>query len=146
MLPKLTVKRSIQIHASVKIVWKVLTDPEFIPRYMYGCQAITDWHPGSKLLWMNLEENKAYVKGHIIQRIPHELLQYTSFDLNGHLRDIPRNYSVFTWELKENDGITTLSVIQTGFEYMEDGKEHYKHAAESEDEVLHKIKAVAEGL
>jgi uncharacterized protein YndB with AHSA1/START domain len=147
MHTKLTVKRSIQIHGDVKKVWKALTDPTYMPHYMYGCTAITEWHPGSTIVWMNLKEGKAYVKGHIVQHIPHMILQYTTFDLNNPAyKDIPRNYAVFSWELEENNGVTTLTVTQTGFEYMQDGKERFKQASESEDDVLHKIKAIVENI
>lgn len=144
---KLAVKRAIHINAPVKKIWKILTDPHYMPQYMYGCTAITEWHPGSRIVWMNLTEGKIYVKGHIIQHIPHMILQYTTFELqNPHLKDIPRNYAVFSWELEENNGMTILTVTQTGFEYMDNGKERYKHAVESEDDVLHVIKKIGESI
>ena len=32
-------------------VWDMLTNPQKTKLYMFGCETVTDWKPGSELLW-----------------------------------------------------------------------------------------------
>ena len=40
-----------EIDASPEEVWTALTDPEQIEKYMFGSRVVTDWQPGSPIVW-----------------------------------------------------------------------------------------------
>lgn len=65
----LTVKSSIAIIASAARVWDALTNPEQTKKYMFGCEALSDWKVGSPLLWKCTFEGAEIVavKGDIIR-------------------------------------------------------------------------------
>ena len=56
-----------EIDASPEEVWRALTDPEVIKKYMFGSEVKTDWQPGSPITWQGEFEGRAYEdKGEII--------------------------------------------------------------------------------
>ena len=40
-----------EIDAPPEKVWRALTDPEVIKKYMFGSEVKTDWNPGSPITW-----------------------------------------------------------------------------------------------
>ena len=48
-MTELLIRKSIDVSAPVEILWKILTDSEFIRQFMFDCNAETDWKPGSTL-------------------------------------------------------------------------------------------------
>ena len=142
------VENEISIHAPVETVWDVLTNPEQTKKYMFGCETVSDWKPGSPLLWKGNYEGKemVFVKGNIIAIQPPTLLTYTVIDPNADMPDIPDNY-LNVYALSEQDGITTLQVSQDGFEKAADGEKRYRDVYNNGDgwnPILVEIKKVAE--
>ena len=68
----LIVKNSIIINAPAAKVWDALVNPVQTKKYMFGCETISDWKPGSELLWRGNYEGKdmVFVKGKIVEIIP----------------------------------------------------------------------------
>jgi uncharacterized protein YndB with AHSA1/START domain len=144
-MPELLIRKAIEVDAPVETLWKVLTDSEFIQQYMFGCNAETDWKPGSPLLWKGAADGKLYVKGHIVSIEKPHRLAYTIFDPNSAIQDIPANYLTMTYELKKRDGRPSLLEITQGdFSAVEDGEKRYQHSLEGDDSVLEGIKNLAE--
>ena len=114
---KLVVANTISINAPIHQVWDTLTNPAATKKYMFGCDTVSDWKPGSPLLWRGHYEGKdmVFVKGSIIAIQAPTLLTYTVIDPNATMPDIPDNYLNVTYQLEEQDGITTLTVSQDGF-------------------------------
>src|ERR1700733_7714910 len=110
------IRKTVEIDAPTGTLWKILTDNEFIPQYMFGCIAETDWKPGSPLLWKGAADGKLYVKGHIVAiDAPHHF-EYTVIDPNSDIEDIPANYLKMTYDLKEQGmGSTTFEIAQGDF-------------------------------
>lgn len=81
----LIVKNDIAIYAPASIVWNALTDPVQTKKYMFGCEAISDWKIGSPLLWKGAYEGKemVFVKGNIIDIQPAKYFAYTVIDPNN---------------------------------------------------------------
>jgi uncharacterized protein YndB with AHSA1/START domain len=144
-MAELLIRKSIDIDAPVETLWKVLTDSEFIRQYMFGCNAETDWKPGSPLLWRGASDGKVYVKGHVVSiERPHRLA-YTIFDPNSTIKDIPANYLTMTYELKQHNGrASVLEITQGDFSVVEDGARRYQHSLDGDDPVLTGIKKLAE--
>jgi uncharacterized protein YndB with AHSA1/START domain len=146
-MPELLIRKSIEIDAPVETLWKVLTDAEFIKQYMFGCNAETDWKPGSPLLWKGAADGKLYVKGHIVSIEPPTRLVYTIFDPNSTIKDIPANYLHMSYDLKKRgDRGSVLVITQGDFSTVEDGENRYKHSLDGDDTVLSGIKKLAESL
>ena len=57
-MAELVIRKTVKVEAPLATLWKVLTDNEFIPQYMFGCYAETDWKPGSPLLWKGAADQK----------------------------------------------------------------------------------------
>ncbi len=127
-MENLIVKNSIIINANASKVWDALVNPEQTKKYMFGCETVSDWKIGSELLWKMTFEGKELipVKGIILDFQPNTLLKYTVIDTNASMPDTPENYLNVTYQLSEQDGITTLTVLQDGFENAADGEKRYK--------------------
>ncbi|HJW29273.1 MAG TPA: SRPBCC domain-containing protein, partial [Saprospiraceae bacterium] len=77
-----TIESEITIKATKDKVWDALVNPEQTKKYMYGCEPVSDWAPGSPLLWNGEYEGKVmtFVKGNIVTIRPDEYLEYTVID------------------------------------------------------------------
>jgi uncharacterized protein YndB with AHSA1/START domain len=94
-------------------VWEALTTPALIKQYFFGTEAISDWKAGSTLVWKGVWEGKEYTdKGVILKSEPPRLFQYTYFSSFSGLDDLPENYGNITYELDEENDVTTLTVRQ----------------------------------
>jgi len=127
-MAKLEVISKISIKAPIAKVWDALVNPQQTKQYMFGCETVSDWKPGSELLWRG-ELNGApmvFVKGKVVEIKSPTLLKYTVIDPNASYPDIPENYLNVTYSLAEQNGETTLTVIQDGFEGAAEGEKRYK--------------------
>jgi uncharacterized protein YndB with AHSA1/START domain len=148
-MSKLVVENTISINAPIDKVWDILTNAEQTKKYMFGCETVSSWKPGSSLLWRANYEGKemVFVKGNIIAIQPPVLLTYTVIDPHADMPDIPDNYLNVTYQLSEQDGITTLTVSQDGFEKAADGEKRYKDVYNNGDgwnPILVEIKKIGE--
>jgi uncharacterized protein YndB with AHSA1/START domain len=145
----LIVKSTITIQASADKVWDALTNPAQTKKYMFGCEALSDWKVGSPLLWkgnFNGVELVA-VKGSIIEIQPGKFLAYTAIDPNNPaIADLPENYLTVTCDLSEEDGQTTLTATQGDYSTVADGANRYKHTVDGGgwDPILVEIKKMVE--
>ena len=124
----LIVTNSITINAPAEKVWDALVNPEQTKKYMFGSEAISDWKPGSELLWKgNYEGNDmVFVKGKIVEINPGKFLSYTTIDPNSGIADIPENYLTVTYDLKEENGQTVLTATQGDYSIVGDGEKRFR--------------------
>lgn len=147
---ELLVKNTIAINAPAAKVWEALTNPEQTKKYMFGCEAISDWKPGSPLLWRADYEGKemVYVKGNIVSIEPGKFLAYTTIDPNSTtVEDIEENYLTVTYDLSEQGGQTILNVTQGDYNTVANGESRYKEAynnGEGWNPILVEIKKLLE--
>ncbi len=129
MSQPLTVTNTITIQNPAARVWDALTNPEMTKKYMFGCGALSDWKPGSPLLWrgnFNGLEMVA-VKGEVIKIEPWKLLVYTTIDPNNPaVPDLPENYLTVTYVLSEQNGHTLLTVSQGVYSKVTEGDKRYE--------------------
>src|SRR4029077_10171683 len=143
----LVIRKSIEIDAPAHTLWKVLTDNEFIRQYMFGCNAESDWKPGSPLLWKGAADGVLYVKGHVVTIEPPHRLAYTVIDPNSAIADIPSNYLTMTYDLKKRgEHASTLEILQGDFAMVEDGQKRYEDSIGGGDTIMVAIKKLAEDL
>ena len=148
-MKEMTIKNTIEINAAASEVWDALTNPEKTKIYMFGSETVSDWKVGSELLWKGSYEDKEmiFVKGHIEKINPTTELVYSTFDPNSSMEDIPENYLHVTYELSENNGITTLQVTQGDYSKVADGKRRYQEGlnnGEGWNPILVEIKKLVE--
>lgn len=145
---ELTIKNSIEIDAPAAKVWDALVNPAQTKKYMYGCEPITDWKPGSEMLWKGVFDGHEMVavKGHIVDIRDKSFLAYTTFDPNSTTEDLPENYATVTYTLSEAKGKTTFTVTQGDFAKLADGEKRYKDATNEGGwgPLLEQIKRIAE--
>ena len=144
------VSNSITINAPATEVWDALVNPEKTKIYMFGCEAISGWKPGDKLLWKGIFDGKELVavKGEIVSIEPGSRLEYTTFDPNNPaMADAPENYLNVIYELQEIEGKTMLTVSQGDFSIVANGEQRYKEVynnGEGWNPILIQIKALVE--
>jgi len=144
----LIVKNSITINAPVAKVWDALVNPGQTKKYMFGCETVSDWKPGSDLLWRGNYEGKemVFVKGKIVEIIPEKFLSYTTIDPNSGIEDIPGNYLTVTYNLKEENGQTILTTTQGDYSKVGDGEKRFREtlAGGGWQPILDEIKKLVE--
>ena len=138
----LSVTGTIEINASAEKVWKGLTDPSIIKDYLFGTETITDWKPGSPVVFQGEYEGHKYRdKGVVKENIPNKLISYSYWSGFSGLEDKPENYCTVTYELEKiSDSKTKLGWTQTGFA----NEKSYEHSKNGMDDFMKKIKEVIE--
>ena len=92
---------TVEIDAPPARVWTALTDPAEIEKYMFGSHVVTDWKPGSSIVWKGEYEGKRYEdKGEIVEIKPARRLKVTHFSPLSGQEDVPENYHTLTYELE----------------------------------------------
>jgi len=149
MSSPLIIRNSIDIEATPGIVWDALTNPAQTKKYMFGCEALSDWKPGSQLIWKGVFDGVELVavKGQITEIRPEQFLAYTVIDPNSGIADIPENYLTVTYTLTLVNGHTRLDVTQGDYAKVGDGKTRYEHsqAGGGWHSILVEIKKLVEG-
>lgn len=152
MQNKLEIYNRIQIGATAEKVWDLLVNPQQTKKYMFGCEAISDWKVGSSLVWSGEYEGKSmdFVKGEIVQIQPNQLLVYTVIDPNNPLiPDVPENYLTVTYKLTQENATTVLEVTQGDYATVADGEKRYQDSynnGEGWNPILVAIKQIAESI
>ena len=125
MEKEIIVRKNIAIKTPVEKVWEVLTKPEFTKIYMFNCEVNTDWQVGSPITWKgNYQGYEAFQKGVVMKYEPGKLIQYTTFDPNFGLEDIPENYLHVSYEVINHGDHTELIVTTENFGGDEKRAEH----------------------
>jgi len=145
MEKELNATDSITIDAPPSRVWNTLVNPAMTKKYMFDCEALSDWQPGSPLVWKGASDGKVYVTGNVVELVKEKLLRYTVFDPNGGLEDVPGNYLTVTYSLSAQDGHgTLLEVSQGDFSKVQNGQKRYEETIGGWGMIMQKIKEVAE--
>ena len=130
-----------EIDAPPEKVWRALTDPQLIKKYMFGSEVRTDWKPGSPITWQGEFEGRKYMdKGEIIAVKPGRRLEVTHFSPLTGQEDRPENYHRVSYELQQTDGGTSLRLTQDNSSSAEEAE----HSAATWQMMLDGLKKVAE--
>ena len=129
------------IHAPRSTVWRALTDPDQIQKFMFGSRVETDWRPGSRITWKGEFEGKKYEdKGEILEVEREHVLKLTHFSPLSGDEDVPENYHTLVYELVERDGMTHVSLSQDNNK----SEEAAEHSRANWDRMLSGLKEVVE--
>jgi uncharacterized protein YndB with AHSA1/START domain len=131
----------VEIDASPGEVWTALTDPERIEKYMFGSHVVTDWQPGSPIVWKGEYEGKKYEdKGEIVEVDQARRLKLTHFSPLSGDEDIPENYHTVLYELEERGQKTRVSLSQDN----NSSEEAAEHSRANWEKMLAGLKEVVE--
>jgi uncharacterized protein YndB with AHSA1/START domain len=113
---------SVSIKASAAKVWKAITDPKSIGKYLFGTKVTSDFKEGSEITYEGAYEGKPYKDKGVIQKMEPGKLFKSTF-LSGAKEDKPENYNTVTYRLVEEDGKTLVTLSQDNIS-TEKEKEH----------------------
>ena len=109
----LVAESSTEIAAPRSKVWKALTDPASIKKYMFGADVESDWREGSPITWKGEWQGKKYEdKGVILQMKPERTLSYSHFSPLSGKPDRPENYHTVTIDLSGQGARTGVMLTQ----------------------------------
>lgn len=137
-------EKTIYIAASPEKVWDALINPEMTVQYMFGCQPVTDWIPGSKLIWRGAADGVDYVTGNVVKFEPPSVLAFTTFNPNGGEEDVPENHLLGEYRLEAVEGGTNLRIIQGDFSKVANGEQRYKESVQAWEMTLGILKKLLE--
>ena len=121
---ELVAHASIRIAATPEAVWRALTDPAMLTRFTFGATVVSDWRPGSSIVWKGEYQGRKFEdKGRVLRAEPAWLLQYTHFSPLAGLPDEPENYHQVTIELAPESGGTRVTLAQDN-NLSEDARHH----------------------
>lgn len=101
------------IAASPADVWKALTTPETIARYMFGTTVVSTWRVGEPIVWKGEWKGKPYEdKGAILRLEPERVLEYSHFSPLTGSDDDPDSYHTVTTELAPDGAGTRVTLSQ----------------------------------
>lgn len=141
------IEKSIVIKASAEKLWEVLTldryTKDWYSAFSPGSYAVTDWKPGSKVLFM--DQSKRGMAGKIVESIPGKslIIEYTGLVQDGR-EDLDsaeaQSYKGGreTYRLSEGDGATLLDISSDMDENM------FNMMSERWEKAFERLKALAE--
>jgi uncharacterized protein YndB with AHSA1/START domain len=143
MKGKYIAEASVTINAPAEKVWKAITTPELITKYLYGTKVTSDWKEGSAIRYEGVHEGMEYHdKGTIKTLTPNEVFASTYWSSMGGKEDTPENYNLVTYTLTEGGDRTVVTLTQDNIA-TDDEKQH---AVTNWNGVLAELKIVAEAL
>ena len=141
MKNSLIAETSISVDATPAQVWKVLTTPKLIKKYLMGTDVTSDWKEGSTITYDGEYEGRKYHDKGIIKKIePEKILQSTYLSSMSGKEDKPENYNLVTYKITKRDDKTVITLTQDN-NATEKEKEH---STENWKMVLKKMKEVVE--
>ena len=141
MKNNLVAETSISIDATAAQVWKAITTPKLIKKYLMGTDVSTDWKAGSPITYSGEYEGKKYQDKGIIKKVEKEkILQTTYWSSMGGKEDKPENYNVVTYKITKRDDKIVITLSQDN-NATEKEKEH---STQNWKMVLKKLKEVVE--
>ena len=110
-----TARASIRIHTDRATVWRALTDPETISRFMFGTKVQTDWQEGSPIVYRGEWEGAPYEdRGTLLEVVPGDRLVSSYYSPLSGKPDVPESYQTVSYLLATEGDATLVTVTQDG--------------------------------
>jgi uncharacterized protein YndB with AHSA1/START domain len=141
MKGELIAKVTKEIDAPAERIWKALTTPRLIKKYMFGTDAESDFKPGSPITYSGVHEGREYHdKGTVIEVVPNKILHTTHYSPTSGKEDRPENYHHLVYEL---DRIGNKTLVRLSQDNIGD-EEELKQMEKNWDQMLDGLKRVVE--
>lgn len=127
MMPQPTVEKSVEISATPADIWRMLTEPSEIAKWMDGARVESTWELGSDITFSGTMPNfnkKYRDRGTVLAIEREKLLQYTHWSEMTRRPDLPQNRTIITFTLEPIGEKTRLTMHQENFH----SEVEYKHA------------------
>jgi uncharacterized protein YndB with AHSA1/START domain len=135
----LITETSLSVNAAPAGVWKVLTTPRLIRKYLMGTDVTSDWKDESAIDYTGVYEGKAYHDRGIIKKLEAEkLFQRTYLSSMSGKEDKPENYNLVTYILLLQGDRTIITPTQDNVSTEKE------HSTKNWKTVLEKIKEIVE--
>jgi uncharacterized protein YndB with AHSA1/START domain len=136
------VRKEIILNATLPEVWDALTNPEKTKEYFFHCKVLSDWKPGSPIMFKGriFFFKKIELKGEILACERERLLKYTLHNGEG---DGVKSFSTVTMELTYMDSKTILN-ISDDVGRGEGAEKRYKRSVKGWDKVLQGLKELVD--
>ncbi len=132
---------SVEINAPISKVWKAVTEPAQIKKYLFGTDTTSDWRVGSPITFSGVWEGKPYQdKGTILAIEPEKLLKYNYWS-NWAGEDILENRQIISYRLRGENGKTVFTLTQENCP----SDEARDHSTSNWNMVLSSMKEMLEG-
>lgn len=147
---KLFVEKTIAINAPVFKVWDAITKRENTNEWALEFSSggpqfniESTWELGGPVLWKG-QDGTVIVEGNVTAAEQNRLLRFTVFDVRSPERPPVTDEDGITFQLSEENGKTTLRILQGDFSVMTAGEKYRDLSAEIWNKVLPKVKELAE--
>jgi uncharacterized protein YndB with AHSA1/START domain len=138
---QLIAETSVSINASKSKVWKAITTPKLIKKYLMGTNVTSDWKEGSAITYQGEYNGKTYHDKGVIKKFESEkLFQSTYWSSMGGKEDKPENYNLVTYKLSDDGGKTMVTLTQDNVQ----SEKEKEHVTQNWNMVLKKLKEVVE--
>jgi hypothetical protein len=115
--------------------------PALIKEYLFGTDTVTDWQPGSPIVFQGEFQGQAYRdKGRVKEAQAPVRLSYSYWSGFSGLPDAPENHAVVTYMLDPHGRGTVFTWEQRGFP----DESRHQHAQSGLKDLLQQIKTIAE--
>ena len=118
------------INASTSQVWRFLTTPELMKKWMISddieINISTDWKVGSPMMIRgNMSGKKFENNGTVLRFETEKILEYSHLSSTSRLPNQPESYSIIEFRLQPREDLTTLTLTVSNFPT----ESIYKHLA-----------------
>jgi uncharacterized protein YndB with AHSA1/START domain len=138
-----TAETKVIIDAPADKVWKALTTPELISKYMFDTKVTTDWQEGSSIIYEGEYNDTVYHDKGVIKKFePNKVFAATYWSSMSNKEDLPENYNLVTYALEEGHNSTTVHLTQDNIATDQERL----HTLTNWNGVLAELKKVAEML
>ena len=137
-----------EIKASATNIWKAITNPEYIKKYMFGSYTKCEWKIGNDIIYYINHEAKEtpIVSGKIIDIVEPTTLKLSLYPVGASYPNIDKNHIFITYRIEEHNNSSTLKIYQDGFDTASDGVKRKADAEGGWQMILPQLKKLAEEL
>lgn len=113
------INKKILINAPVAEVWKSITDPGLMVKWMgeadFDLKIATTWEVGSPFTIQGFHHLQFENKGVVLEYLPGQVLSYDFLSSLSRLPDTKENHSILRFTLKSEEQHTSLELTITNF-------------------------------
>lgn len=113
------IDKKIIINAPVAEVWKSITDPGLMVKWMgeadFDLKIVTTWEVGSPFTIQGFHHLKFENKGVVLQYLPEQVVSYNFLSSLSRLPDTKENHTIVRFTLTPEEQHTSLELTITNF-------------------------------
>lgn len=105
---------SVTVHTTPERAWSALTDPAQVKQYFFGTNLVTDWKPGSPVLFKGEWEGKPYEdRGTVLGFEPPRRLSFNYWSNFSGTPDVAEQRQIIAYEVQPEGGGVRVTIKQS---------------------------------